>query len=190
MGSRFPELSDEHTQFIQQQRVFFVGTAAADGRVNVSPKGMDTLRVLEKNRILWMNLTGSGNETAAHILENHRMTLMFCAFEGSPLILRVYGHVNILHPRDAGWSELGALFPPSVGARQLVDMEIDLVQTSCGMGVPVLDFKEERQLLSQYYEHKGADAIVEYWGAHNQESLDGKPTRILAKDDAVTGRVG
>ena len=189
MGSKFPELSNELTQFIQQQKVFFVGTAAADGRVNVSPKGMDTLRVLGKNRIVWLNLTGSGNETAAHVNENDRMTLMFCAFEGSPMILRVYGHANILHPRDSGWSELGPLFPPSVGARQLVEVEIDLVQTSCGMGVPVLDFKEQRNLLPQYYENKGAEGIIEFWKAHNQKNIDGKPTRIIEEHGAAIGAV-
>ena len=189
MGSKFPGLSNELTQFIQQQKVFFVGTAVADGRVNVSPKGMDTLRVLGKNRIVWLNLTGSGNETAVHVNENDRMTLMFCAFEGSPMILRVYGHANILHPRDSGWSELGPLFPPSVGARQLVEVEIDLVQTSCGMGVPVLDFKEERNLLPQYYENKGAEGIIEFWEAHNQKNIDGKPTRIIEEHGAAIGAV-
>ncbi len=190
MASRFPELSDELIDFLQRQKIFFVGTAAPDGRVNVSPKGMDTLRVLGKNRIVWLNLTGSGNETAAHLIEQDRMTLMFCAFEGEPMILRVYGHAKMVHPRDAGWSELSPLFPPSLGARQVIDLEIELVQTSCGMGVPLLDFREERGLLNQYYENRGQEGITEFWRTRNQESIDGKPTEIFAEEDAAIGAAG
>ena len=190
MASRFPELSDTLIDFIQRQKIFFVGTAAPDGRVNVSPKGMDTLRVLGKNRIIWLNLTGSGNETAAHLLEHDRMTLMFCAFEGDPMILRLYGHAKIVHPRDAGWSKLSSLFPPSLGARQVIDLEIDLVQTSCGMGVPLLDFREERGLLNQYYGNRGPEGITEFWRTRNQESIDGKPTKIFAEEDAAIGAAG
>ena len=145
---------------------------------------MDTLRALGKNRIVWLNLTGSGNETAAHLLEQDRMTLMFCVFEGSPLILRLYGHAKAIHPRDSEWSSLIPLFPPSIGARQLIDMEIDLVQTSCGMGVPHFDYKEERWGLPQYYEKRGEEGIKEFWATRNQKSIDGKPTQILAKADA------
>ena len=184
MGARYPELSDELTEFIQGQKTFFVGTAAADGRVNVSPKGKDALRVLSKNRVAWLNLTGSGNETAAHLIEQDRMTLMFCAFEGSPMILRLYGHAKIHHPRDAAWAGLISLFPLVPGARQIIDMEIDLVQTSCGSAVPHLEFREESDLLTQWAENKGEKGLAEYWKNRNQSSIDGKPTRILAESDA------
>ena len=184
MSVKFQELGDDHTEFIQQQKIFFVGTAAADGRVNVSPKGKDALRVLGKNRVAWLNLTGSGNETAAHLIESDRMTLMFCAFEGDPLILRLYGHAKIFHPRDAEWPGLVSLFPTIPGARQIIDLEIDLVQTSCGNGVPNFDFKEERDILTNWAERKGAQGLSEYWENRNQTSIDGKPTRILADSDA------
>ncbi|MEE4377123.1 MAG: pyridoxamine 5'-phosphate oxidase family protein [Candidatus Competibacteraceae bacterium] len=180
MGQRYPELSEKLSAFIQQQKLFFVGTAAQDGRVNISPKGMDTLRVLGSTRVVWLNLTGSGNETAAHLLENDRMTLMFCAFEGNPLILRLYGHAQIIHPRNKKWSELFSLFPALAGARQIIDMSIDLVQTSCGMAVPYFDFQGERTQLKQWAEKKGQQGIQSYWEEKNQQSLDGKPTEILS----------
>ncbi len=181
MGKQYTQLTDKLTDFIARQKLFFVGTAAADGRVNVSPKGMDTLRVVTPNRVVWLNLTGSGNETAAHLRELARITLMFCAFEGDPLILRVYGQARALHPRDPQWSTLLALFPNFKGTRQLVDIAIELVQTSCGLGVPFLDFKSERNQLEPWAEKKGAEGIRQYWEEKNQLSLDGKPTEILRK---------
>jgi len=179
MAKQYPQLTDTLTAFIAQQKLFFVGTAAADGRVNVSPKGMDTLRVIAANRAVWLNLTGSGNETAAHLRELSRITLMFCAIEGDPLILRLYGQARALHPRDAGWDALLALFPNFNGARQIIDVAIELVQTSCGFGVPFLDFKAQREHLTQWAEKKGAKGIRQYWKDKNQISLDGKPTEIL-----------
>ena len=179
MGQRYTEISEKLTQFIQQQKLFFVGTAACDGRINVSPKGMDTLRVLGSNRVVWLNVTGSGNETAAHLAEKDRMTLMFCAFEGDPMILRLYGHARLFHPRDTAWNELIPLFPPMTGARQIVDMTVDMVQTSCGFGVPLFDLKGEREHLKQWAEKKGDAGIRQYWEQKNQLSLDGKPTKIL-----------
>lgn len=179
MGKQYTQLTDPLTDFITRQKMFFVGTAAADGKVNVSPKGMDTLRVVSPNRVLWLNLTGSGNETAAHLREQPRITLMFCAFEGDPLILRLYGHARALHPRDPEWAALLALFPNLNGSRQLVDVTIELVQTSCGMGVPFLDYKSERDQLEKWADKKGAQGIREYWEVKNQVSLDGKPTDIL-----------
>lgn len=179
MGQRYPELSEKLSSFIQQQKLFFVATAASDGRINISPKGMDTLRVLSNTRVVWLNLTGSGNETAAHLLENDRMTLMFCAFEGNPLILRLYGHAKAIHPRDQEWSELFNVFPALAGARQIIDMTIDLVQTSCGMAVPFFDFQGERTQLKQWAEKKGQEGIQSYWEEKNQLSLDGKPTEII-----------
>ena len=111
MAKQFPEIDETQRKFIEEQHLFFVGTAAPDGRVNISPKGMDSLRVLDPNRIAWMNLTGSGNETAGHLLETDRMTLMWCSFTTRPLILRTYGTARTLHRGDAGWDELAELFP-------------------------------------------------------------------------------
>ena len=181
MGKQYTQLPGNQADFIARQKIFFVGTAAADGRVNVSPKGMDTLRVLTANRVVWLNLTGSGNETAAHLRELSRITLMFCAFEGDPLILRLYGQARALHPRDPEWATLLALFPNFGGTRQLVDVAIELVQTSCGMGVPLLDFKAERDQLEQWAARKGPAGVQAYWQEKNQVSLDGKPTDILSK---------
>ncbi len=179
MGKQYTQLTEHLTDFINRQKMFFVGTAAADGRVNVSPKGMDTLRVAAPDRVLWLNLTGSGNETAAHLREQPRITLMFCAFEGDPLILRLYGQGRALHPRDAEWNTLLPLFPEMRGSRQIVDVTIDLVQTSCGMGVPFLDFKAQRDQLEKWAEKKGPQGVRQYWEEKNQLSLDGKPTEIL-----------
>ncbi len=179
MGKRYTEISEKLREFIEQQKMFFVGTAACDGRINVSPKGMDTLRVLGKNRIVWLNLTGSGNETAAHLLENDRLTLMFCAFTGNPMIVRLYGHARVFHPRDTEWNELISMFPALDGPRQIIDVEIDLVQTSCGMGVPNYAFQGDREGLKQWAKKRGPEGIKEYWKEKNQLSLDSKSTGII-----------
>jgi hypothetical protein len=178
MGKRYPEISDRLKQFIENQKIFFVGTATADSRVNISPKGMDSLRVLSKNRVVWLNVTGSGNETSAHIQETPRMTLMFAAFEGTPMILRLYGQAKVVHPNDSAWNELHSLFDPIPGARQVFDLSVDLVQTSCGMAVPFFDYVEEREQLKDWANKKGDAGIREYWLEKNQTSLDGQPTHI------------
>jgi len=134
MATQYSEISDELILFINNQHVFFVATATEDSRINLSPKGMNSLKVINKNRVIWLNVTGSGNETAAHVLQLPRMTIMFTAFEGSPLILRLYGHARVVHPKDADWNELYGLLKHLPGARQIFDVDIDLVQTSCGMG--------------------------------------------------------
>jgi len=179
MGQKYTEIPEKLYTFIQQQKIFFVATAACDGRINISPKGLDSLRILNKNRVIWLNLTGNGNETAAHLLEKNRMTLMFCAFEGDPLILRLYGHAQAIHPKNTEWEELIAHFPPLAGARQVIDMTVDLVHCSCGIGVPYFDFVGERNLLAEWAEKKGESGIRQYWQDRNQISLDGKPTKIL-----------
>lgn len=169
--------------FIERQKLFFVATAAADGRVNLSPKGMDSLRIIDDNRIVWLNLTGSGNETAAHLRDVNRMTLMFCAFEGDALILRTYGQAQTLHPGDDGWDTSIAQFPEMAGSRQIFDMTIDLVQTSCGTGVPVMMFDHDRgpNELLPFYADMGTDGVADFWQRRNAESIDGKPTGISAK---------
>jgi len=178
MAERFDTLSRELIDWIGQQHVFFVATAARTGHVNLSPKGQDSLRVLNDHEIVWLNLTGSGNETAAHLLDSNRMTLMWCAFDGLPRILRVYGSAETVHPRDAQWEACARLIPPPVGARQYFKLHVDLVQTSCGYAVPRMDYVEDRQVLAQWSEKRGEQGIRDYWMEKNQTSLDGLPTRI------------
>ena len=179
MGKRYDRIEDRLADFIRDQRVFFVATAASDGRVNVSPKGMDTLRLLGANRVAWLSVTGSGNETAAHLRESNRITLMFCAFEGKPMILRLYGGARVYHPRDPEWNELLPLFPALPGARQIIDVEVDLVQTSCGMGVPYYAYRGDREQLNEWAARKGEDGIRQYWEDRNRVTIDGKPTGIF-----------
>jgi len=171
--------------FIERQKLFFVATAARDGRVNVSPKGMDTLRIVDDSRIMWLNLSGCGNETAAHILDVPRMTLMFCAFEGDAMILRVYGKASVVHPRNDDWQRFSSGFPEIAGSRQIFDVNVDLVQTSCGTGVPQMKFVQDRadSELVPYYENLGEDGVRDYWHRKNSESIDRKPTGIL-EDEA------
>ncbi len=175
---RFSSLDEKLIRFIESQHVFFVGTAAQDGTVNVSPKGLDTLQVLSPTRVAWMNLTGSGNETSAHVQENGRMTLMFCSFDRQPLILRLYGTATVVHPADLNWRELAGSFPEMAGTRQFFDMSVDLVQTSCGYAVPYLEFTGERETLHNWTDKKGPDGIEDYWAEMNTTSLDGKPIKI------------
>ena len=179
MGKQYGQISSVHQSFIEGQKLFFVGTAAGDGRVNISPKGMDTLRVIDAHRVVWLSVTGSGNESAAHVAENSRMTLLFCAFEGRPMILRLYGKARVLHPRDAEWSELVALFPSLPGVRQIFDLTVELVQTSCGMSVPFFDYAGERDALNNWAEGKGEAGLLDYWHEKNEVSLDGKPTYLF-----------
>ncbi|HTH94992.1 MAG TPA: pyridoxamine 5'-phosphate oxidase family protein [Rhodocyclaceae bacterium] len=182
MGKRYEAITEEHRRFIEAQKLFFVGTATSDSRVNVSPKGMDSLRILNERRVVWLNVTGSGNETAAHVSITPRMTLMFCAFEGKPLILRLYGTARAVHRNDAEWEALYARFAPLAGARQIFDLQVDLVQTSCGMAVPFFDYAGERDQLNHWAEHKGDAGIRDYWKEKNQSSIDGLPTHILEKN--------
>ncbi len=177
MAKQFDALTDDHTRFITAQHIFFVGSAADTGRVNVSPKGMDSLRVLGPNRILWRNLTGSGNETAGHIARVNRMTLMWCSFDTRPLILRAYGSAAVSHADEVEFAGLNAHFPPHPGARQVYDMTVDLVQTSCGYAVPFYSYEAERDVLTRWTEDKGPDGIERYWRETNARTIDGLPTR-------------
>ncbi len=182
MAKRFTELSEQLTQFIQAQKVYFVGTATADSHINVSPKGMDSLRVLDSKHVAWLNVTGSGNETAAHVQQNPRMTIMFCAFEGAPLILRLYGNAQVVHINDAEWGALYARFKPLPGARQIFVLPIEMVQTSCGMGVPFYNFADEREQLNEWAVKKGEAGIKQYWLDKNQLTIDEIPTHIAEKN--------
>lgn len=178
MSKILKEINEDLKEFILDQKIYFVGTSANEGRVNVSPKGMDSFRVIDKNKIVWLNLTGSGNETAAHLIRNDRMTIMFCSFEKRPLILRLYGNAKIFHPRDNQFEEYITLFPESDGARQIIEMKVDLVQTSCGYAVPFMDFNEERTTLKSWGEKQSQESLEDYWSEKNTKSIDGFETKI------------
>lgn len=178
MAKQLPTISTSIKNFIEAQKMFFVGTADVEGRVNVSPKGLDSLKVLDENRVIWLNLTGSGNETAAHILAKNRMTIMFCSFTEQPLILRLYGTAKIYHHKDAEFEELAHHFPSFRGKRQIFDMQVEMVQTSCGFAVPVYDFQGERDMLTKWTDKKTEDELLAYWEKKNTISIDGKPTGI------------
>jgi len=182
MAQRSKELSERHIKFIAEQKIFFVGTAVENGRVNISPKGMDSFLVLDCSRVAWLNVTGSGNETSAHVQQDSRMTIMFCAFDGDPLIIRLYGSAKVVHKNDSEWENLFSLFKPLPGARQIFDISIDLVQTSCGMGVPNFSFVSDRELLSDWATKKRDEGLKRYWEEKNQFSLDGLPTHIVEKN--------
>lgn len=176
-----PQLNGTLRAFIERQPMFFVATAAEDGHVNLSPKGADSLRVLGDNHIRWLNLSGSGNETAGHLRRQNRITLMFCSFEGDAMILRVYGTAAVLHPHDAGWASAAASFPAYAGARQIYDVTIEQVQTSCGSGVPKLTFAGDRAMteLVPFYENLGPEGVKDYWRRKNMVTIDGYATGVI-----------
>jgi hypothetical protein len=187
MAKRFAAIEPAHQEFIQKQKVFFIASAAAGSRVNVSLKDAASLRVLDASRVAYLDQTGSGNETAAHLRADGRLTLMFCALEGAPLILRLYGRGSVLPRKSPEYAEmLASVFDgvEPLGARQLVVLDVDLVQTSCGYGVPMFDFSSERETLRRWAEAKGEEGIAAYWQAKNVVSIDGLPTGILDSLDA------
>jgi hypothetical protein len=179
MGKQYEQLSARYIEFIRQQKMFFVGTAAATGKVNISPKGGDSLRILGPSQLVWLNATGSGNETSAHVQKLPRMTVMFCSFDGAPVILRLYGSAKVLHKTDPLWDSYIDLFPKSVSARQLYLLDIELVLSSCGTVVPLFDYVQDRTEMDAWIEKRGQDGIEDYWAQQNQLSLDGFETNIL-----------
>jgi Pyridoxamine 5'-phosphate oxidase len=188
MGKQFPAMTPAHQDFIARQRIFFTATATAASRVNISPRPTDALRVLDDRTVLYLDLTGSGSETAAHLLADGRITLMFCAFEGPPNILRLYGQgTSLLHGTTEYATLLASFFsgeePP--GARQIVRIDVDLVQTSCGYGVPLFEYVGERTTLRRWAEHKGEAGLQEYWRLKNARSIDGLPTGLVEEEPAL-----
>lgn len=179
MSKFYTKLTSRLQKFIANQKIFFVATAPNSGRINLSPKGMDSFRVMSENRVLWLNVTGSGNETAAHLLENKRITIMFCSFEKAPNILRLYGKGKEIKEGDASWDELIQLFPETPGTRQIFDITVDSAQTSCGMSIPFFEYKGERNELNNWAAEQGKEGIANYWKDKNQTSIDGLPTKIL-----------
>ena len=179
MAEQFDALEVKHRAFIEAQHLYFVGTAGVEGYINVSPKGMDSFRIIDESSVAWLNLTGSGNETAAHVLENGRMTVMFCSFDKQPLIMRLYGQAQAFHPRDQRWGELIELFPANTGARQVLVLDVEMVQTSCGYAVPYYEFKGERPTLSKWADNHGESGVKDYWAEKNTKSLNDKDTGIF-----------
>ena len=184
MGKMFEQIQQTHMDFIARQHMFFVATAGEDTSVNLSPKGMDSFKVIDAHKVIWLNLTGSGNETAAHLLEKNRMTIMFCAFEGKPLILRTYGNARVLHRNDAEWAQYMELFESNFTARQIFILDISLVLSSCGMAVPFFDYQGERDFLDKWAIKQGEQGIEQYWVKRNQKSLDGFDTEIVERTGA------
>ncbi|KGL60139.1 Pyridoxamine 5'-phosphate oxidase [Polaribacter sp. Hel1_33_78] len=179
MSKFYTKITSRLQKFIEAQKIFFIATAPNSGRINLSPKGMDSFRVINENRVLWLNVTGSGNETAAHLNENKRITIMFCSFEKVPNILRLYGKGKEIKPNDATWNKVISLFSETPGTRQIFDITIESAQTSCGMSIPFYEFKGERNDLNNWAENQGEENIKQYWEDKNQTSIDGLPTNIL-----------
>ena len=173
----FSAIDDEHRAFIAQQPVFFVATAAQGARINLSPKGLDSFRVLDANTVAYLDLGGSGNETNAHLAADGRITIMFCAFDNPALILRLYGHGRAVLPQDAGFEALAAHFPRMPGTRQVFVVTIDSLQTSCGWGVPRMTLDKPRATLVKYHAQQDpAERLAKI--AEHDRSIDGLPVRV------------
>lgn len=178
MAAFLKSLNQSLIEFISEQQLFFVATAASDGRINLSPKGLDSFRIIDKQTVQWLNYTGSGNETAAQLLALNRMTIMFCSFGPKPLILRLYGTAQAVHDYDSDWRALLNNYGNPLGARNIFTMQINSVQTSCGYAVPEYEFLNQRTRLTEWSEEKGPEGIAQYWLDKNVKSIDGLATRI------------
>ncbi len=182
VARKFTAIQAAHRAFINRQRVFFTASATGASRINISPRSTDYFRILDDHAVAYLDRTGSGNETAAHVKADGRLTIMFCAFEGSPMILRLYGRATVCHRDRRDYAELlensfGGLAP--LGARQIVRLNVELVQTSCGFGVPLFSYSGERDTLDRWTEAKGRNGIEAYWREKNRVSIDGLPTGLL-----------
>ena len=180
MGKFNESIADHHKDFIELQHLFFVSTSPlnAEGHINLSPKGLDSFRILSPTRVAYMDIIGSGNETSAHILENGRITFMFCAFDGPPNILRLYGKGHTVLSGDREWSELSSHFTLLPSTRQIIVADIFKVQTSCGFAVPYYKYTGERDHAHKWAEKKGPEGLEEYKKEKNLVSLDGLPTAL------------
>ncbi len=188
MGKFYQSIQPAHRDFIKKQHLFFVATApiSTDGRVNISPKGLDSFRVISEKEVAYMDFIGSGNETSAHTLENGRITFMFCAFDGAPNILRLFGRGRAVLPGSADWDFYVENFTVYPNSRQIIVAEIDLVGTSCGFGVPFFEYLGERSILFDWAEKKGEAGLADYILEKNRVSLDGLPTDYGLKNQAST----
>ena len=179
MARFYPALEDKHRSFIAAQKIFFTASAPPGCRINVSPKGMDSFRVVDDNCVAYLDLTGSGNETAAHLKHDGRLTLMFCSVDADPLILRLYGRGRVVRQQDAAWAQWRGHFEALPAERQIIVLDIEAVQTSCGYAVPMFDYRGEREVLVRWAEKKGTLGLLEYWRDKNQKSIDGLSTGLL-----------
>lgn len=176
MGRAFATITDQMRSFVDEQHLFFVATAPSEGgNVNLSPKGYESFRILDDNRVCYLDLTGSGAETIAHVQENGRITFMFCAFTGKPNIVRFYGHGNIVRPGDEQWDELIQLFDDMPGIRSIIVADVHRTSTACGYAVPFMDYVEDRDRLKQHWTDKTPDDLDSYWEKKNATSIDGLP---------------
>jgi len=177
MSKRLAAIDADHAEWISRQRLFFVASAplASDGHVNLSPKGGDSFRVLGPLEAVYQDYTGSGAETAAHLRENGRLVVMFCAFEGAPRIVRLHGQGTLVTPGHADFGRMEALFPPHLGTRAFVHLAVSRVSSSCGFAVPFFDHRGPRDTLDKWSESQGAEKIAAYRAAKNQTSVDGLP---------------
>ena len=174
----YTEITTEIAEWIRQQPMFFNASAplSGQGHINLSPRGLDSLRIVDPNQVAILDLTGSGNETACHLNENGRMTVMFCAFAGEPQILRLYGEGEVILPGDHNWQTLRKLFPENIpGVRQIFRLLVTRVQTSCGYGVPLMEFQSQRERILDWARDKGEDGIRQYQKDKNHTSIDGLP---------------
>lgn len=183
MPAFFEKLDDKLIKFIKEQPMYFVATAPKDGRINMSPKGLDSLRILNPNRVAYLSLTGSGNETSAHLLEDNRMTMMFCSYTRTTNILRLYGTAYEITPEDSEFQEYYAMFPDYAAPRQIYILDITSIQTSCGYGVPVMTLDHERETLDKYMDGLGPDGVEAYKQKNNLRTIDGIRTRLPEKTD-------
>jgi hypothetical protein len=182
MGLHWREIPNDMRAFIEAQMLFFVATAPREGRVNVSPKGLDTLRVLDTRTVAYLDLTGSGNETAAHVTENGRMTMMFCALTGEAMTLRLYGKAELIRPDHGDWAALRPLFPDFPGVRQIFRLSVESVATSCGWSIPAAGELRERHELTEWAAGMSEDEIEKYRLENNAVSIDGLPTGYISDD--------
>jgi hypothetical protein len=189
MAKFYPHLTPELQTFIQAQHLFFTATATNHSRINLSPKGIDSFRILNPTTVAYLDLTGSGNETSAHLHQNPRITVMFCSLQDQPLILRIYGQGHTIRPRDSNWAEMLTHFPTLPGTRQIIQIAIESVQTSCGMGVPLYDFGGHRTSLIEWAEKKGETGLHQYWTDKNQTSIDGLPTEIVSESQPASQNI-
>lgn len=177
MGKSYPEIDARIREFIARQQMFFIATApqAASAHLNISPKGLDTFRVLDEHTVAYLDYVGSGAETIAHLRENARVVIMFCAFQGPPNILRLHGHGDVIEPLDAEYEGLRQLFPQAVGSRAIIRVRVERIADTCGFGVPLYAYEGQRAQLTDWAEHKGESALVEYQQKKNAASIDGLP---------------
>jgi Pyridoxamine 5'-phosphate oxidase len=189
MGRLYEQIDDTLADFIGRQHVFFVGTAPAspEGHLNISPKGLDSFRILGPRSVAYLDLTGSGIETVAHLRENGRITIMFCGFEGRPLIVRIYGRGRVVEPGDAGWDDLLSRFHEYPGVRSVIVMDVERIADSCGFAVPLYGYQGERSQLIEYAERTGLDGLAAYKAQKNRKSIDGIDG--LRMDDAFDREV-